>query len=181
MLSVNLKTKLPSMEQTTIRDPELTTGPSHPLVYSTYLHCAASLLRNATAWSTSSSALFTKTGSIDIPGLGDGTVKYSFCIAAEHIQTIQPLPFILVIEGGGFVLGQPSDGAHNVYRLSQNVRIPAYSIYAYADGVVDPCPSPLDRLRKVPSLSLPTRTSATVLCFAMVLFSARLQRARRNY
>lgn len=98
------------MNQTDVPVPQILTSYGYPLYYSTYLHIVAHLLRKATAWYTGNGILFTKHGVVDTPGLGEGHVKYSVCVPTGHVQEMGPLPLVLVVEGGGFVVGQPSDG-----------------------------------------------------------------------
>lgn len=102
------------MKQTEVPPPEISTGSGYPLYYSIYLHGTAYLLRKATAWYTGTGELFTKYGFVDTPGLGEGRVKFAWCLPEGHDQNMASLPLVLDIEGGGFVLGQPSDGErHN--------------------------------------------------------------------
>jgi acetyl esterase len=111
-----------SMRQEEVPAPEIVAGVGYPLYYSVYLHCAAYLLRKATAWYTGTGKLFTKDGVVNTPGLGEGCVKYSACLPMGHVHNVRPLPLVLVIEGGGFILGQPSDGERHDRLLCDKVR-----------------------------------------------------------
>jgi hypothetical protein len=70
-------------------------------------------------------ALFDKVLEVPTPGLGEGHVRISVCLPRccddyeDGNATL--MPFILVAEGGGFVLGQPNDGEHIDRELSKKV------------------------------------------------------------
>jgi acetyl esterase len=76
--------------------------------------------------------IFDQTLSVETPGLGEGHVHISVClpraasVATELEREARPL--ILVIEGGGFVLGQPSDGGHIDRMLCDRVLYPLHSL-----------------------------------------------------
>lgn len=112
------------MEQTDIHPPEVVSGLGYGFFYSVYQHCAASLLRQIVAYlSPGTGALFDKQISVETPGLGEGRVKCSVCLPNPvRGAASNPLPLILVFEGGGFILGQPKDGEHNSRMLSDKVR-----------------------------------------------------------
>lgn len=109
------------MEQANVHPPEITKGPGYPIYYSMYLQGAAYLLRKATAWYTGTGEAFTYHGVVDTPNLGQGLAKYSACLPTGYIHDKKSLPLVLVIEGGGFVLGQPSDGERHDRLLSDKV------------------------------------------------------------
>lgn len=109
------------MNQSEVPAPEVVAASGYPLYYSTYLHGTAQVLRMATAWYTGTGKLFSKHGSVETPGLGEGHVKYSVCMPTEDEQNLGPLPLVFVIEGGGFVLGQPSDGERHDRFLCEKV------------------------------------------------------------
>jgi len=113
------------MDQTQVPEPEIATGPGYPFLYSIYLNCIAWLLRQAVARFTGTGSLFTTHCFVATPGLGEGRVKCSVCIPKESEQSPKLLPLILVLEGGGFILGQPADGERNDRLLSEHVGVPS--------------------------------------------------------
>ncbi|EUC47350.1 hypothetical protein COCMIDRAFT_90224 [Bipolaris oryzae ATCC 44560] len=97
------------MQQT--KAPQVTSGPGYSYAYSLYLHTAAWILRKAVASMTGTGARFDAQIAVPTPGLGEGSVRCSLCLPPEgKLREGSQLPLILVFEGGGFVLGQPSDG-----------------------------------------------------------------------
>lgn len=111
------------MDQSDILPPEVTSGAGYSFVYSLYLRIIAWLLRKAVARYTGRGSLFTTHVCVDTPGLGEGRVKCSVCVPQNAEQLKHPLPLVLVFEGGGFILGQPSDGERNVRMLSDKVSV----------------------------------------------------------
>lgn len=109
------------MDQNTIKPPVVTTAAGYSLPYTLYLHSTAWLLRNLVALMSGTGDLFDKNLYVDTPGLGEGHVKVSICIPNGPSAREGPKPLVLVMEGGGFVLGQPSDGEHIVRPLSDTV------------------------------------------------------------
>jgi acetyl esterase len=109
------------MQQRDITVPQVATGAGYSFLYSLYLHCGAWLLRKAVAFLTGDGSSFTKHLFVDTPGLGEGRVRCSICLPSNDERRPKLLPLILVMEGGGFVLGQPSDGERNDRYLSEKV------------------------------------------------------------
>ncbi|OAL42911.1 alpha/beta-hydrolase [Pyrenochaeta sp. DS3sAY3a] len=136
------------MRQTDIQAPQLTRGSGYSLLYSLYLHCVAYLLRQAVTLFTGTGSLFTKHGYIDTPGLGNGRVKYAVCIPKHFEQPGKSLPIILVFEGGGFILGQPSDGERNDRLLSEELNAVVLSV-EYAKSPRYPFPHALLQVYQV--------------------------------
>lgn len=99
-------------------------GAGYGFVYTCYLHSISWLLRKSVAAVTGTGDLFDKQVTVPTPGLGEGNVRISVCLPKTPLvreQDSSPIPFILVAEGGGFVLGQPSDGEHIDRMLSDEV------------------------------------------------------------
>src|SRR5690348_11866052 len=86
------------------------------LAYTSYLHLSSWLLRKSVAMMSATGDLFDKTIVVPTPGLGEGHVRICVCLPRTLNAESQPegpaRPLILVTQGGGFVLGQPSDGEH---------------------------------------------------------------------
>lgn len=108
------------MDQSEIKTPVVTTAAGYGLPYTLYLHSSAWLLRNLVALMSGKGELFDNNLYVDTPNLGGGRVKLSICIPNDSSPE-EPKPLVLVTEGGGFVLGQPSDGEHLVRSLSDTV------------------------------------------------------------
>lgn len=114
------------MLQSSVQPPQVqSTGPGYGLGYTCYLHSMSWVLRKGVAAFTGTGALFDKTLAVPTPGLGEGHVRISVCLpesANLYPKSVcGPLPLILVAEGGGFVLGQPTDGEHIDRMLSDKV------------------------------------------------------------
>lgn len=66
------------------------------------------------------------------PKLGEGHLRVSICVPrspAELDAGVRPL--ILVAEGGGFVLGQPTDGESNDRILRDSVSLYSRACHCY--------------------------------------------------
>lgn len=101
-----------SESQDGITLPKVSTVQGYGLGYSIYLYSTAWLLRKAVQQYRGSGATIDKFLSVDTPGLGEGHVKVGICIPKGHKKSnsaSRPLPLLLVAEGGGFVLSQPTD------------------------------------------------------------------------
>jgi acetyl esterase len=114
------------MDPSKIQVPKVTDGARYSLLYALYLHSTAALLRTAVSYFNGAHTGFDKDLVLKTPGLGNGTVSVSVCLppqcerkSAREIQTSSPL--VLVIEGGGFVLGQPKDGRKNDRLIANKV------------------------------------------------------------
>jgi acetyl esterase len=104
------------MAQDAIRAPEVTTGPGYGLSYTLYLHFAAWVLRKSVLVISGTGTSFDKVIRVETPGLGEGHVNVAVCLPRAGL--VEPKPLLLVVEGGGFVLGQPTDGEHIIRPLS---------------------------------------------------------------
>ncbi|OJJ01770.1 hypothetical protein ASPVEDRAFT_83298 [Aspergillus versicolor CBS 583.65] len=87
--------------------------------------------------------LFDKSLYVSTPGLGEGHVQVSVCVPNGPSASDGPKPLVLVMEGGGFVLGQPNDGEHVVRSLSDTVDAVVVSVnyaksprYAYPHALL---------------------------------------------
>lgn len=101
-----------------------TDGAAYGFLYTCYLHSVSWLLRKSVAAMTGTGDLFDKQFTVPTPGLGEGKVRISVCLPKTPLireQGCSPVPVVLVAEGGGFVLGQPSDGEHIDRMLSDEV------------------------------------------------------------
>ncbi|KAH6682147.1 alpha/beta hydrolase fold-domain-containing protein [Plectosphaerella plurivora] len=93
--------------------------------------------------------LFDKCVTVEIPKLGEGHVRVSICVPrVTEEQDTASKPLILVAEGGGFVLGQPSDGETNDRMLSDAVNAVVVSV-DYAKSPRYPYPHALLQLFEV--------------------------------
>lgn len=114
------------MDQKSVQAPKgVSVGPSYGLAYTCYIHTMSWVLRKGLATMTGNGALFDKQLTVPTPGLGEGHVRISVCLPRSkdpaNEQQRAPMPVILVAEGGGFVLGQPSDGEDIDRMLSDEV------------------------------------------------------------
>ena len=108
------------MRQLRIQPPVVTYDQrGYSFLYATYLHATAALLRSLVSYASGIHDGFDKDIFIDTPGLGNGKAKISICLPDNYDS--KPRPMILVLEGGGFVLGEPKDGKKNDRRLAQEV------------------------------------------------------------
>lgn len=99
------------MDESEIKEPMITDGARYSPLYAIYLHTLAAVLRNIVSYISGQHDGFDKDLILDSPGLGSGKVKISICLPSSQESKAGELkPMILVIEGGGFVLGQPRDG-----------------------------------------------------------------------
>src|SRR3954453_22555488 len=97
------------MEQLKVQPPVVTYGKrGYSFPYAIYLHVTAALLRNLVSYTSGPHEGFDKDLFIDTPGLGNGKAKSFICLPDNYDS--KPKSVILVLEGGGFVLGEPKDG-----------------------------------------------------------------------
>lgn len=110
------------MDQTDITKPSVQNGPGYSFAYSSYIHTTAWVLRKLVALMTGDGTLFDETFTVETPGLGEGKVSCSVCIPknTDSMKDVA-MPLLIVLEGGGFVLGQPSDGERFDRMLSDRV------------------------------------------------------------
>lgn len=114
------------MDQTAIRPPEVTSGPGYPFLYAVYLHATAAALRSVVSYINGRHDGFDRDLEIITPGLGPGKVKFSICLPPGYKETSRennPVPLVLVLEGGGFVLGAPKDGKQNDRLMADKVSL----------------------------------------------------------
>lgn len=116
------------MDQASIASPEVTSGPGYGVTFTTYLHSISWVLRKAISLRTGTGNLFDKTLLVSTPSLGEGHVRISICVPKTHNNDSAPKKMVLVAEGGGFVLGQPTDGEHIDRQLSDRVSLVNQSI-----------------------------------------------------
>ncbi|KAK2733131.1 hypothetical protein FQN55_003745 [Onygenales sp. PD_40] len=141
------------MESSQIPEPQISHGEGYPWYHALYLHVGAGLLRNI-VWSISGSGKeFDKYVTIETPGLGTGRVRCAICLprSTENHQQVNAnpkFPLTLVIEGGGFVLGQPEDGEQNDRLISDKTQSIVISV-DYAKAPRHPFPHALLQLYEV--------------------------------
>lgn len=109
------------MEQNTIPQPRVSSGEGYSLLYQSYLHVVAGLLRKTVSHLTGPELPRQKKITINTPSFGGGSVTISVWTPIGNLDSGKPLPLVLVLEGGGFVLGEPKDGQHNSSRISDEV------------------------------------------------------------
>lgn len=146
------------MDQSKIPPPVATTAAGYSLPYTLYLHSSAWLLRKLVALMSGTGDLFDKNLYVDTPGLGEGRVSLSICIPNGPSVSEDPKPLVLVTEGGGFVLGQPSDGEHVVRPLSDTVCFHLPDIKEPSLMKIARCSHHITRIRQVPPIPLPPRS-----------------------
>lgn len=101
--------------------PTVVHGPQRPLLSALRLHAGAAVLRNLVWLATGDGSDFDDTLSVPTDGLGSGRVRCAICHPrGTHPASPpgRPRPLLLVLEGGGFVLGQPEDGQKHCRRLA---------------------------------------------------------------
>ncbi|EEY20210.1 alpha/beta hydrolase fold-3 domain-containing protein [Verticillium alfalfae VaMs.102] len=124
------------MKQDDIQPPRVTSGPGYPEAFAIQLETELSALRESIARQSSDGHLFDNRVTVDTPGLGEGHVKCSVCLPKAPVRTPEfpaPLSLIILLEGGGFALGQPSDGEANAKFMSDKLNAIVVSLdYAKA-------------------------------------------------
>jgi len=87
------------------------------------LHVGAAILRNLVWLMTGNGQDYDEKFYVPTPGLGAGRVRCAACrpSKAATASKEEPLPLVLVLQGGGFVLGQPEDGQKHDRRISDEV------------------------------------------------------------
>ncbi|KAH7377424.1 alpha/beta hydrolase fold-domain-containing protein [Cadophora sp. MPI-SDFR-AT-0126] len=106
------------MEQLKVQPPVVIYGRrGYSFPYAIYLHGTAAILKNLVSYASGAHEGFDKDIFIETPRLGNGKVKISICLPDNYNK--RPKPVILVLEGGGFVLGEPKDGAKNDRKLTK--------------------------------------------------------------
>jgi len=83
---------------------------AHSYLYGAYLTSTSWALRRLVATFSGDGKAFDQVIKIPTPGLGDGNVSASVCLPQSKNPAGGRLPCVLVLEGGGFILGEPNDG-----------------------------------------------------------------------
>ncbi|KAG4277677.1 hypothetical protein FPRO04_14055 [Fusarium proliferatum] len=136
------------MNQDSIRPPGINQGSGYSSLYTVYLHCMAWALRMAVASMTGTGKLYDRPISVPTPEIGEGKVNVSACIPKDLNASQISLPLLLVIQGGGFILGQPTDGEHIDRNLCDKVGMIVVSV-DYAKAPRYPYPHALLQLYEV--------------------------------
>lgn len=110
------------MSASTIRPPTVAAGAGHSFVYGTYLSSASWALRRLVASLSGDGTAFDKTITIPTPGLGDGSVGCSVCLPRSRASSEGKFACVVVLEGGGFILGEPNDGQDMCREMADEVR-----------------------------------------------------------
>ncbi|KAM0330224.1 hypothetical protein ACHAQA_004399 [Verticillium albo-atrum] len=151
------------MKQNEIQPPKVTSGAGYPEAFALKLDTELAALRKAIAAQSGKGLLFDQKVNIDTPDLGDGRVESSICLPkSPHASPSEsrPLPLILLLEGGGFVLGQPNDGEANARLLSDRLNAIVVSVN-YAKAPAYPFPHALLQAYEVLKWSLSPAATAT--------------------
>ena len=113
------------MASQAVPKPQVTKGKGYGLLYSLYMHATAVSMRTMLKLVMGrSKKAFDKVIYIDSPGLGTGKARVGICFPQRQVVKgveSQPLPLLLVLEGGGFMIGQPEDGELHCRKLSDSV------------------------------------------------------------
>lgn len=107
------------MDPSEIPHPQVIGGKGYGWLYALYLHLGAAILRTVVWSMTGTGKDFDRVVMIQTPGLGQGKVRcalsfpVSVDIGDQPSEILSQYPLVLVLEGGGFVVGQPEDGEQN--------------------------------------------------------------------
>ncbi|KAI1843414.1 hypothetical protein JX265_013296 [Neoarthrinium moseri] len=119
------------MEQDQIQIPRITHGRSYPWYYVLYLQIGSWVMRQLVHQLSGNGRRFSQRITVASPGLGHGSVACSVCLPRGDYQ--EPLPVVIVMEGGGFVLGEPNDGEQQSRMISDQAKAVVISVdYAKA-------------------------------------------------
>ncbi|KAK5944701.1 hypothetical protein PMZ80_001901 [Knufia obscura] len=138
------------MAQDAIQEPKVKPGPNRAVLQALYLHVGASLLRNLVWLMSGDGKDFDDIVTIKTPGLGDGQVRIAICRphGARSMQKGERTPLVMVLEGGGFVLGQPEDGQKHDRKIAEETGAVVISI-DYAKAPRHPYPHALLQIYEV--------------------------------
>ncbi|KAF5855316.1 hypothetical protein ETB97_009450 [Aspergillus alliaceus] len=137
-----------------IPQPLITSGRGYGWLYALYLHIGAGILRTIVWLMTSTGKNLDRVVMIQTPGLGPGKVRCALGFPASLDPSDQPsenlgrFPLVIVLEGGGFVLGQPEDGERNNRLVATKTRSVVLSV-DYAKSPRYPFPHALLRIYEV--------------------------------
>ncbi|KAH7020716.1 alpha/beta hydrolase fold-domain-containing protein [Microdochium trichocladiopsis] len=98
------------MSNTTVEPPVVNPAAAHSFLYGAYLGSACWALRRFVASVSGDGKAFDKIINITTPGLGQGSITASVCLPKSKTPIGGRLPCVVVLEGGGFILGEPNDG-----------------------------------------------------------------------
>lgn len=123
------------MVQETVPEPKVVDRSSRTILDALYVHVGASALRNFVWLMSGDGKDFDDFINIKTPGLGSGQVRVAICRphSTQSSQVDEPRPLVLVLEGGGFVLGQPEDGQKHDRKIAEQVNV--------SSPKLQPCPS----------------------------------------
>ncbi|KAK5102933.1 hypothetical protein LTS08_003735 [Lithohypha guttulata] len=136
------------MDQSTIPIPEIKASTGWSLLEAAYYYTGASLLRNLVWLMTGDGRNFDNVIWINTPGLGSGKVRCAVARPKGSRPHDQQFPVVLVLEGGGFILGQPEDGEINCRRIADTCQAIVVSI-DYAKAPSYPFPHALLQIHSV--------------------------------
>jgi hypothetical protein len=109
------------MEQSAIPSPRFSSGPGYSIFYQAFLHVGGGLLRKTVSHLTGAEQTRQRKLVIKTPSIGAGTANISVWTPAGYSDSHNALPLVLVLEGGGFILGQPKDGQRNNCKIADEV------------------------------------------------------------
>lgn len=111
------------MKQSEVAAPVVVSGPWRPILTGLRLHVGAAVLRNLVWLMSGNGQDYDENFYVPTPNLGTGRVRCAACRPSRVSSTSreEPLPLVLVLQGGGFVLGQPEDGQKHDRRISDEV------------------------------------------------------------
>lgn len=90
-------------------------------LYGAYLASTSWALRRLVATFSGDGKAFDKVIKILTPGLGEGSVPASVCLPQSKTPVGGRLPCVVVLEGGGFILGEPNDGQDMCREMANEV------------------------------------------------------------
>lgn len=111
------------MELSDIPTPAVTRGPGWPILTATRIAVGAAFFRTMVWLMTGDGKDYDDFVEVPTPGLGVGRVRCAVCLPPKADQASKELqaPLVLVLQGGGFVLGQPEDGQQHDRKIADEV------------------------------------------------------------
>lgn len=109
------------MEQEGISPPRVTKSKGYGFFYDAYLSPLAFILRNAMSYMSGANERHNLVVDVLTKGLGSGSVICNIWLPKFYTPKAQGYAMVLVLEGGGFVIGQPKDGRANNRLLADEV------------------------------------------------------------